>query len=108
MILTPGGYVNAMVSEHMDKPAPAVKVSAVMTDSKGSYVYVIGVKNIPVRRAVTLGDMIGDLYIVKKGLSPGERVIIDGTHKVFPGSPGQSCQHGKEVRSPVNDFRSIY
>ncbi len=96
MILIPGGYVNAMVSEHMDKPVPTVKVSAVMTDSKGSYVYVLGVKNIPVRRAVTLGDMIGDLYIVKKGLSPGERVIIDGTHKVFPGVPVKIANTAKK------------
>jgi len=36
-------------------------------------------------RSVTLGDRVGDLYIVTAGLKAGERVIVDGVQKVRPG-----------------------
>lgn len=87
MILIPGGYVSALVSEEMHKPIPGVKISAVITDNKGSFVYVLGKNNIPIRRQVKLGDMVGNLYAILEGVSLGETVIIDGTHKVMPGMP---------------------
>lgn len=85
--LIPGGYVCAMVSENNHKPLPGVKVSGVMTDNKGSYVYILGPKNVPVRRNIELGDMVGSYYTVRKGLKDGEMVIVDGTHKIIPGLP---------------------
>jgi membrane fusion protein (multidrug efflux system) len=36
-------------------------------------------------RPVTLGERIGELYVVKSGLGPGERVIVEGTQKVRAG-----------------------
>jgi len=36
-------------------------------------------------RSVTVDERIGDLYVVKSGLKPGERVIVEGVQKVRPG-----------------------
>jgi membrane fusion protein (multidrug efflux system) len=36
-------------------------------------------------RQVTVEESIGDVYIVKSGLKPGERVIVEGVQKVRPG-----------------------
>jgi hypothetical protein len=36
---------------------------------------------------VTLGDQIGQNYIVRSGLSAGQDVIVDGIQKVTVGSP---------------------
>ena len=36
-------------------------------------------------RPVVVEDRIGDFYLVKSGLKPGERVIVEGTQKVRPG-----------------------
>src|SRR5438876_6830320 len=36
-------------------------------------------------RSVTVAERIGDLYVVKSGLKPGERVIVEGVQKVRPG-----------------------
>jgi membrane fusion protein (multidrug efflux system) len=36
-------------------------------------------------RTVVVEDRIGDFYLVKSGLKPGERVIVEGTQKVRPG-----------------------
>jgi membrane fusion protein (multidrug efflux system) len=36
-------------------------------------------------RPVTVADRIGDFYVVKSGLKPGDRVIVEGTQKARPG-----------------------
>jgi len=36
-------------------------------------------------RPVVVEDRIGEFYLVKSGLKPGERVIVEGTQKVRPG-----------------------
>ena len=36
-------------------------------------------------RPVVVEERIGDFYLVKSGLKPGERVIVEGTQKVRPG-----------------------
>ena len=36
-------------------------------------------------RPVTVDERIGDFYLVKSGLKPGERVIVEGIQKVRPG-----------------------
>jgi len=39
-----------------------------------------------VARTVTATDRVGAMWVIEKGLSPGDRVIIDGLQKAFPGS----------------------
>jgi membrane fusion protein, multidrug efflux system len=38
-------------------------------------------------RPVTLDERHGDFYLVKSGVKPGERVIVEGVQKVRPGMP---------------------
>jgi hypothetical protein len=38
---------------------------------------------------VTLGEWTGSDWIVLSGVSAGEKVIVDGLVKVFPGAPVQ-------------------
>ena len=56
-------------------------------------------------RTVTLGDLKGDLWLVREGLSPGDRVIIEGVQKVQPGSPVRIAQ-GKAAPAPAAGERS--
>ena len=35
-------------------------------------------------RSVQTGDRVGSLWIIEKGLSPGDRVIVEGIQKVRP------------------------
>jgi multidrug efflux pump subunit AcrA (membrane-fusion protein) len=37
-------------------------------------------------RTIQPGESVGDLLIVREGLKPGERVIVDGIQKARPGS----------------------
>lgn len=96
MKLLPGGYATVLLSKKLDKSYPGVKMSAILSDSQGSYVYVVGADGMAVRRRVTVGDVVGSNIIIPQGLSVGEKVIVDGTHKVIPGVPVNPVQADKE------------
>ena len=44
-MLVPGGYATVLLSSALNKPMPAVKLSAVISTARGSLVYVIGADN---------------------------------------------------------------
>jgi len=50
------------------------------------FVTVIGPGNKAEQRGVTLGDRVGELWIVKSGLSANDRIIVDGIQKAPPGT----------------------
>jgi multidrug efflux system membrane fusion protein len=59
-------------------------------DDSASYaVYVIEKASAPTAklRRVTLGEVSGDMIAVRKGLQPGERVVVRGATIVTDGQP---------------------
>ncbi|HET8876736.1 MAG TPA: efflux RND transporter periplasmic adaptor subunit [Casimicrobiaceae bacterium] len=50
------------------------------------FVTTIGTDNKTGQRAVTLGDRVGEMWIVKSGLAAGERIVVDGIQKAPPGT----------------------
>ncbi len=84
--LVPGGFVSVTLSEKNPRMLPVVPLSAIMTDQKGSYVYKLLKGNIADRTDVVLGPLSGERQFIEEGLSKGDRVIVTGTHKVFPKS----------------------
>ncbi len=63
----------------------AVPPAAVMQDSEGACVWVVGKDGKAEKRRIVRGRLIDDLQLVESGLSVGERVVADGTHKLAPG-----------------------
>jgi hypothetical protein len=49
-------------------------------------VLVVGADNMVALRTIQPGETVGDLLVVRDGLKPGERVIVDGVQKARPGS----------------------
>jgi RND family efflux transporter MFP subunit len=71
-------------SQHMALLVPEV---ALGYDQLGSYVLVVGEKNIVQRRGVVMGVREGDHRVISKGLTGDEWVIISGQLRAFPGRP---------------------
>jgi membrane fusion protein (multidrug efflux system) len=73
---------------------------AIVPEGSNQYVYVVA-DGVAEKRAVQLGRRIPGFVVIASGLSAGEAVITEGTHKVRDGSqvetPGQT--------SAENDFR---
>ncbi len=83
--LSPGSTVAVMVGKTAGTKLPAVVPSAVMYDGNGAYVYVLDENNLVSRRDVVLAQSTENLQFVESGISVGEKIITDGTHKAIPG-----------------------
>jgi multidrug efflux system membrane fusion protein len=58
---------------------------AVGTDQDQKFVYVVGKNNVVDYRGVKLGKLYEGLRIVEEGLTPGERIVVNGLQRVRPG-----------------------
>ena len=63
-----------------------VNERAVGTDQDKKYVLVVGADNTVAYREVTLGASINGLRVVSKGLTAGERLVVNGLQRVRPGA----------------------
>ncbi len=63
----------------------SVPPTAVMQDSEGACVWVVGKDGAAEKRRIVRGRLDGERQFVESGLSAGERVVSDGTHKLSPG-----------------------
>ena len=86
-MLVPDGYATVKVSEKFAKPLASVSVSALMTDGRNHFVYVVKADNSVERRAVKTGPQVGSRQLILEGLAEGEQVIVNGIHKVRPNLP---------------------
>lgn len=84
--LIPGQFVRVHMGAAGTKPALLVSELAIGTDQDKRFVYVVGADKKVAYREVTLGAPVGNLRVVKTGLSAGEHVIIEGVQKVGPGT----------------------
>lgn len=83
--LIPGGTVSASVSSKAGVNRPAVPPTAILQDTQGPYVWVVGQDGLVERRSIARGDQVGDWLFVEKGLAVGEKIVADGAHKVKRG-----------------------
>lgn len=84
--LVPGLF--ARVRLPVGKPQPTLLVAerAIGTDQSQKFVLAVAADSKAVYRTVKLGGAVGDgLRIVRSGLRPGDRVIVNGLQRVRPG-----------------------
>jgi len=60
---------------------------AVGTDQNRKYVYVVTADNKAEYRTVILGPVVDGLRVVRKGVKPGETIVVNGLQRVRPGAP---------------------
>lgn len=94
--LRPGAFARAVILEsHAERPV--LPQTAVMTDSAGSYVFIVNRKNVAVRRSVVLGGVIASGVVIDKGLTGRERVVT---------LAGGFLQSGETVQVQAHTVRS--
>jgi membrane fusion protein (multidrug efflux system) len=86
-VLLPGMFVRAIVEEGMSETALFVPQQGVTRDARGVPVaLVVGNDETVEQRTLELDRAIGDKWLVKSGLAPGDRLIVEGLQKVRAGS----------------------
>jgi membrane fusion protein (multidrug efflux system) len=86
-VLLPGMFVRAVVEEGTAEQAILVPQQGVSRTPKGEPIALVVDEAGTVRqRMLTLNRAIGDQWLVSSGLSPGERVVVEGLLNVRPGT----------------------
>jgi membrane fusion protein, multidrug efflux system len=86
-ILRPGQYAKVRVALQTVKGALLVPQRAV-SELQGSYqVGVVGADGKADIRVVEPGERVGGLWVINKGLMPGDKVIVEGLSRVRTGQP---------------------
>jgi membrane fusion protein, multidrug efflux system len=90
---TPGLFARVQLVGSAVHPALLIHDQAVLTDQDRKYVYVVGEGNTAQRKDVVLGSSVDGLRIVTSGLDASDRVVVNGTKKIFfPGAPLQPIE----------------
>lgn len=85
--LYPGLFVRARVEQGTRDNAILIPQQALVRNPDGSAaVWVVGADNHVAPRPVTVGNAVGDKWLVETGLEAGDRVVIAGLQKIRPGA----------------------
>ena len=101
----PSQYVRAHVIWNTD-PGLTVPVTAALRVNGAYFVFVAETAEggtaapglVARQRAVTLGAVVGNDYLVLTGLKPGEKLIVSGIQKIGDGAP-VAAQPGPQARN---------
>jgi membrane fusion protein, multidrug efflux system len=78
----PGEFINARLILSMRHDAITVPEQTVMAGPNGNYVYVIGPDDTVQRREVQLASRQDGLAVIAKGLTAGEKVVVEGQYRL--------------------------
>src|SRR5216683_6474705 len=84
--LWPGEFVNVRVILSIRKGVPTVPAQTVQDGPTGRYAYVIKDDSTVERRDVEVAAVQDGIAVVTKGLSPGEKVVVDGQYRLTKGA----------------------
>ena len=86
LLLTPGGFARIRIALSAPEPALLVPDASVIADQGNHIVLTVGADNTVVPKLVELGDLRDGLRVIRSGLAPTDKVIIDGIVFARPGS----------------------
>ncbi len=87
LFITPGQFGRVRIPVSKPKPVMIVPDAAIASDQTRKIVFVVGDNGIVSVKPVSLGSRVeGSLRIVRDGLSPDDRVVINGLMRVRPGA----------------------
>jgi membrane fusion protein, multidrug efflux system len=84
--LWPGEFVHLRVIQAIRRGVATVPSQTVQDGPDGNYAYVIKPDNTVERRPVELASVQDGIAVVTKGLTPGERVVVDGQYRLTNGA----------------------
>jgi multidrug efflux system membrane fusion protein len=86
LLLTPGGFARVRLATSKATSVLLVPDASVIPDQSDHIVLTVGTDNIVKPKVVQVGDLRGGLRVIRSGLAPTDKVIIDGIPTAAPGS----------------------
>ena len=85
-LLLPGMFVRAVVQEGVNRHAILIPQQAVSRDPKGNPLALsVDADSAVQQQFLTIDRAVGNQWLIASGLTPGDRIIIEGVQKVRPG-----------------------
>jgi multidrug efflux system membrane fusion protein len=107
--MAPGLFARVQIGGGDSKNALLITDRAVGTDQSRKFVFVVGKDGKAEYRAVTLGPVVDGLRVVRSGLKPGEKIVVNGLQRVRPGAPitAQTVPMVASTTAPAKDGAKI-
>lgn len=86
LFLAPGQFARLRVAVAPPAPVLLLPDAAVLLDQSQHLVMTVAADGSVVPKIVQPGDLRGSLRVIRSGLEPGDRVVIDGLVRAAPGS----------------------
>ncbi len=86
-VLLPGQFVRVRFKGTLKTGAILVPQRAVQQGAKGSILFVVGKDDKVEMREIVASSWQGNQWIVDEGVKVGDRIIVEGLHKIAPGAP---------------------
>ena len=84
--ILPGMFVRIRTPINQQQEALLIPERALGADQRGRYVLVVNAENVVEYRAVEVGASIGQMQVIKKGLTPDDWVVVKGLLRARPGA----------------------
>ncbi|WP_338363485.1 efflux RND transporter periplasmic adaptor subunit [uncultured Pseudoalteromonas sp.] len=84
--LLPGLFAHLKLAGGNTEQGILIAEKAIGTDLNNKYVLTVDEQNKVQYRAITLGDKVDELRVIKQGLKSGERIVVNGLQRVRPGA----------------------
>lgn len=98
--LLPGQFTKVKMLLDVRENAVVVPAKAVIIEKGGAYIYVARPDSVAERRFIELGPELENIMVVERGLVQGERIVVEGYHKLTPGSKIKIEKANKEPQVP--------
>jgi membrane fusion protein, multidrug efflux system len=94
-------YVHAELDEGVNKNGILIPQQAVSYNTHGdAVVLMVDDKNMVAQHVIQLNGNLGNDWIVSGGLTPGDKVIVDGVMKAIPGKQVSPLDETASFTSP--------
>ncbi|MBM4133629.1 MAG: efflux RND transporter periplasmic adaptor subunit [Nitrospira sp.] len=103
--LLPGQFVKVRFLGAVRTGAILVPQRAVQQGAKGSVVFVVGEGDKVEVRDILAAAWHGNQWLVEEGLKAGERIVVEGMHRLMPGAPVKPMPYRGPAPSPGGPAR---
>jgi membrane fusion protein, multidrug efflux system len=105
--LLPNQFVNVRLLVDVLHGATIAPTNAIQRGAPGTFVYVVNVDDTVALRPVTLGPVSGDSVAIQSGVSPGDKLVVDGADKLRNGTKISLSQSAGDGVSPSSTSGSM-
>ena len=107
--LLPGEFTKVKVLLDVRENAVEIPDKAIVIDKGGAYVYVVRPDSVVEKRFIETGPQTDNKTIIERGLAKGEKIVVEGYHKlshgmkVNPVTAAQEKNGAEEVNASAKD-----